>query len=92
LTDHDGRVLVDVVDDHVTGHTLGASTSGLSWREVEVELSGDGDPVLLNRVEKRLLKAGVRRSDARSKLARLLGDPVAEAGAGPADGPQVDGG
>jgi CHAD domain-containing protein len=80
LTDHDGRVLVEVVDDHVTGHTLGASTSGLSWREVEVELSGDGDPDLLNRVEKRLLKAGVRRSDARSKLARLLGDRLPKPG------------
>jgi inorganic triphosphatase YgiF len=78
LTDRDGRVLIEVVDDHVTGHTLGAFTSGLSWREVEVELGGDGDPDLLNRVEKRLLKAGVRRSDAQSKLARLLGDRLPE--------------
>jgi CHAD domain-containing protein len=74
LTDDDGRVLVEVVDDHVSAHTLGASTSGISWREVEVELGGYGDPELLDRVEKRLLTAGVRRSGARSKLARLLGD------------------
>ena len=74
LTDPDGRVLVEVVDDHVSAHTLGASTSGVSWREVEVELGGDGDPDLLDRVERRLLDAGVRRSDARSKLARLLAD------------------
>ena len=46
----------------------------MSWREVEVELGGDGDPDLLDRVERRLLEAGVRRSDAGSKLARLLGD------------------
>jgi CHAD domain-containing protein len=72
LTDADGRVLVEVVDDHVSAHTLGAFTSGESWREVEVELGGDGDPDLLDRVERRLLKAGIRRSDARSKLARLL--------------------
>jgi len=74
LTDDDGRVLVEVVDDHVSAHTLGASTSGESWREVEVELGGNGDTDLLDRVEKRLLEAGVRRSDARSKLARVLGD------------------
>ena len=37
LTDDDGRVLVEVVDDHVSAHTMGASTSGVSWREVEVE-------------------------------------------------------
>jgi CHAD domain-containing protein len=80
LTDDDGQMLVEVVDDRVSAHTLGASTSGMSWREVEVELGGHGDPDLLDRVERRLLDAGVRRSDARSKLARLLGDrlPAAE--------------
>ncbi|HYZ09570.1 MAG TPA: CYTH and CHAD domain-containing protein [Pseudonocardiaceae bacterium] len=74
LTDDDSRVLVEVVDDHVSAHTLGASTSGMSWREVEVELGGHGDPDLLDRVEERLFKAGVRRSDAGSKLARLLAE------------------
>ena len=74
LTDNDGQVLVEVVDDHVTGHTMGSSTSGMSWREVEVELGGQGDPDLLDRLEKRLFKAGVRRSDAGSKLARVLGE------------------
>jgi CHAD domain-containing protein len=74
LGDSDGRVLVEVVDDHLSGHTLGASTSAQAWREVEVELGGDADPDLLDRVERRLLEAGVRRSDARSTLARVLGD------------------
>jgi CHAD domain-containing protein len=74
LADDDGRVLVEVVDDHVSAHTLGASTAGESWREVEVELGGNGDTDLLDRVERRLLEAGVRRSGAGSKLARLLGD------------------
>jgi hypothetical protein len=46
----------------------------MSWREVEVELGGDGVRDLLDRVERRLFEAGVRRSDARSKLARVLGD------------------
>lgn len=74
LADSGGDVLIEVVDDHVTAHTMGSSTSALAWREVEVELGGQGDPGLLDRVERRLLKAGVRRSDARSTLARLLGE------------------
>ena len=74
LTDDDGQVLVEVVDDHVSAHTLGSSTSGMAWREVEVELGGHGDVELLDRVERRLLEADVRRSDARSKLLRVLGD------------------
>ena len=77
LTDGQGRVLVEVVDDRVSGRTTGAatsaSTSGQAWREVEVEPAGDGDPGLLDRVERRLLKAGGRRCDERSELARLLG-------------------
>lgn len=86
LADDDGQVLVEVVDDHVSAHTLGAATSGMAWREVEVELGGRGDRDLLDQVERRLLDAGVRRSDARSKLARVLGDrlpapaPVARPG------------
>jgi inorganic triphosphatase YgiF len=83
LTDDDGRVLVEIVDDHVSAHTLGASTSGMSWREVEVELGGHGDPDLLDRVERRLLDAGIRRSDARSKLARLLGERLPAAAPAP---------
>jgi len=86
LTDNDGRLLIEVVDDHVSAHTLGASTSALRWREVEVELAGHGDPGLLDRVERRLLKAGVRRSDARSKLARVLGERLPA----PASTPRLD--
>lgn len=76
LTDSAQRVLVLIVDDHVTGTTLGAATRTRSWREVEVELGEDGDTGLLDRLEKRLDHAAVRRSDAPSKLARLLGDQV----------------
>lgn len=66
--------VAEVVDDQVTAHTLGAQTTARSWREVEVELVGDGEPELLDRVERRLGKAGVHRSGSASKLARLLGD------------------
>jgi hypothetical protein len=51
------------------------ATSGVSWREVEVEVE-HGDPDLLDLVERRLLAAGVRRWDARSTLARVLGERV----------------
>ena len=73
LTDSEGRDLVEVVDDHVTGRTLGETTETRTWREIEVELAENGDTTLLDRLERRLDKAGIRRSDAPSKLARLLG-------------------
>lgn len=48
LTDERGRDLVEVVDDHVTAQTMGATTEARSWREVEVELGDHGDPALLD--------------------------------------------
>ena len=75
LTDDDGQVLVEVVDDHVSAHTLGSSTSGMSWREVEVELGGHGDRGACSTGwSGGCSRRDVRRSDARSKLARVLGD------------------
>ncbi|MGH8917300.1 MAG: CYTH domain-containing protein, partial [Actinomycetes bacterium] len=69
-----GEPVAEVADDHVTACTLGTQTTAKSWREVEVELVGHGKPALLDRIERRLGKAGVRRSGSVSKLARLLGD------------------
>ncbi len=76
LSDGDGEPVAEVVDDHVTAHTLGSQTTAKSWREIEVELVGRGNPELLDRVERRLGKAGIRRSGSASKLARLLGDQL----------------
>ncbi|MGH3902082.1 MAG: CHAD domain-containing protein [Pseudonocardiaceae bacterium] len=86
LSDGDGEPVAELVDDHVTAHTLGSQTTAKSWREIEVELVGHGRPELLDRVERRLGKAGIRRSSSASKLARLLGDrwPV------PTPSPAVD--
>jgi CHAD domain-containing protein len=85
LTDDAGHELVELVDDQVTAHTLGAQTSASSWREIEVELAESGEPTLLDEIEKRLKKIGVRRAQSSSKVGRVLADrlnslPSAEPG------------
>ncbi|MFF3627977.1 CHAD domain-containing protein [Streptomyces sp. NPDC002164] len=57
------------------------------WTEIEVELADGTDPALLDAVEKRLRKAGVRPSAAPSKAARALAetDP-GDRRRGPGDG------
>jgi CHAD domain-containing protein len=52
--------------------TEGGGTA--QWTEIEVELADDGDPAFLDKVEKRLRKAGVRPSASSSKLARALAE------------------
>ncbi|MFF3270491.1 CHAD domain-containing protein [Streptomyces chrestomyceticus] len=47
-------------------------TVGVRWREIEVELVGDGTPALLDAVEEVLAAAGVRPASSASKLARAL--------------------
>ncbi len=82
LTDDQGRNLIEIVDDHVTARASTDTTDStgagdpMSWRELEIELGGHGDPELLDHLERLLRKAGVRRSDAPSKLARVLGHRV----------------
>ncbi|MGH3939072.1 MAG: CHAD domain-containing protein [Pseudonocardiaceae bacterium] len=84
LTDDAGAPVLEVVDDHVAAHTLGSQTTAKRWREIEVELLDQDQPELLDRVERRLGKAGIRRSDAASKLARLLGNRLPGRPAAPA--------
>jgi CHAD domain-containing protein len=76
LSDDDGRELVELVEDEVHAHTLGRETTAVSWREVEVELGERGQRQLLDRIERRLLGAGARRSASSSKLRRLLADQL----------------
>ena len=78
LADPDGQPLGELVEDRVSAHTLGSSTEATSWREIEVELAEHGTPTLLDRIEKSLLAAGARRSEAPSKLSRVLADRLAE--------------
>ncbi|ELS53207.1 CYTH and CHAD domain-containing protein [Streptomyces viridochromogenes] len=73
LVDADGRVLAEVGVDAVRAERLtGGGTA--QWTEIEVELADGGDPAFLDKVEKRLRKAGVRPSSSASKLARALAE------------------
>lgn len=72
LLDADGRLLAEVSVDTVHAERLTGRGREAQWTEVEVELADGGDPALLDKVEKRLRKAGVRPSASSSKLARAL--------------------
>ncbi|WP_328871360.1 CYTH and CHAD domain-containing protein [Streptomyces sp. NBC_00287] len=73
LVDADGRLLAEVSVDAVRAEHLGTG-AGVQWTEIEVELADGGDPAFLDKVDKRLRKAGVRPSGAASKLARALAE------------------
>jgi inorganic triphosphatase YgiF len=73
LTGPAGDPMAEVADDLVTATRLSASGSEpLTWREIEVELTGSA-PGLLEAAGQALRQAGARRSSSSSKLARLLG-------------------
>ncbi|MEV8535153.1 CYTH and CHAD domain-containing protein [Streptomyces sp. NPDC051211] len=86
LLDADGTLLAELSTDEVTAER--ADTS-VSWTEVEVELADGVDPALLDAVEKSFRKAGLKVSDAPSKLARALAEtgnePPARPDPDPAD-------
>ncbi|KJK41604.1 metal-binding protein [Streptomyces variegatus] len=72
LVDADGRLLAEVSVDTVHAERLTGRGGQAQWTEIEVELADGGEPALLDKVEKRLRKAGVRPSASSSKLARAL--------------------
>ncbi|MGW8575116.1 CYTH and CHAD domain-containing protein [Streptomyces niveus] len=78
LVDKAGRTLAEVALDTVHAERLlagsGSGARTADWTEIEVELADDGDPALLDAVEKVLRKAGVRPASAASKLARALAE------------------
>lgn len=79
LVDADGRLLAEVSVDAVHAERLHGGGTGdtdatAQWTEIEVELADGGDPAFLDKVEKRLKKAGVRPSSSASKLARALAE------------------
>ncbi|MEU7023310.1 CYTH and CHAD domain-containing protein [Streptomyces sp. NPDC046203] len=77
----DGTLLAEVSVDTVHAERLTGCPGTADWTEIEVELADGADPEILDAVEKRLVKAGIRPSVAPSKLARALaatGTPVPE--------------
>ncbi|MFF5185185.1 CHAD domain-containing protein [Streptomyces sp. NPDC000345] len=74
LMDAGGRLLAEASVDTVRAERLFGGEGSAQWSEIEVELADGGDPVLLDKVEKRLRKAGVRPSKSASKLARALAE------------------
>ncbi|MGW0968472.1 CYTH and CHAD domain-containing protein [Streptomyces sp. NPDC002516] len=72
LVDDSGALLAEVSLDRVRADRLGAGKGTAEWTELEVELADDGDPAFLDKVEKKLRKAGLSRSASPSKLARAL--------------------
>jgi len=74
LVDADGRLLAEVSVDAVRAERLTGDGGSAQWTELEVELADGGDPAFLDKVEKRLRKAGVRPSSSASKLARALAE------------------
>ncbi|WP_030673905.1 CYTH and CHAD domain-containing protein [Streptomyces sp. NRRL B-1347] len=87
LVDGSGTLLAEVSVDGVRAERLHGGPGATAWTEIEVELGETADPKLLDRVEKKLRKAGVRRSTSSSKLARALSetaDGVLAAGGRPA--------
>ncbi|MEU6606740.1 CYTH and CHAD domain-containing protein [Streptomyces shenzhenensis] len=74
LVDADGKLLAEVSMDAVTAERLTGDGGTAQWTEIEVELAEGTAPGFLDKVEKRLRKAGVRPSASPSKLARALAD------------------
>ncbi|MFI1416426.1 CHAD domain-containing protein [Streptomyces sp. NPDC020731] len=93
LVDADGRLLAEVSADTVHAERLTGTGGTARWTEIEVELADDGDPAFLDKVEKRLRKAGVRPSASTSKLARALADTAPDktpaAATAPATAPEA---
>ncbi|MEW2609239.1 CYTH and CHAD domain-containing protein [Streptomyces sp. NPDC047880] len=74
LLDAAGRLLAEVSVDTVHAERLTGRGGEAQWTEIEVELADGGDPALLDKIDKRLRKAGVRPSASSSKLARALAE------------------
>ncbi|MGW6845722.1 CYTH and CHAD domain-containing protein [Streptomyces sp. NPDC054958] len=83
LLDAGGALLAELSTDAVVAERGDATAA---WTEVEVELADGVDPALLDAVEQTFRKAGLKVSDAPSKLARALAETAAEPPARPGGG------
>ncbi|WP_406840629.1 CHAD domain-containing protein [Streptomyces sp. AHU1] len=72
LLDAEGDVLAELSVDQVSAEALLDDEGRTAWTELEVELVQDGDPALLDSVEKVLRKNGLDRAESPSKVFRAL--------------------
>ncbi|MGW3010784.1 CYTH and CHAD domain-containing protein [Streptomyces sp. NPDC001219] len=93
LRDAAGAPLAEVAEDVVRAWRLdgaagktGPGPAKARWREIEVELLGQGDTGLLDEIGRALAAAGVRPASAASKLARALAETGQGAGKAKAKG------
>ncbi len=68
----DGVLLAEASVDSVRAERLTGGGRDAQWTEIEVELADGGDPKFLDKVDKKLRKAGLEPSASSSKLARAL--------------------
>ncbi|WP_328538759.1 CYTH and CHAD domain-containing protein [Streptomyces sp. NBC_00344] len=83
LVDGKGALLAELSVDTVRADRLAGGSGSVSWTEIEVELADDGDPAILDAVDKRLRKAGINPSASASKLARALAETATAGQEGP---------
>src|ERR1700712_261900 len=70
----DGRVIVEVADDHVDAVAPGHRSATVnSWREIEAELGAAGTVEDLDTVNSRLIKSGLQAAASPNKVATALG-------------------
>ncbi|MFF3886120.1 CHAD domain-containing protein [Streptomyces sp. NPDC001914] len=72
LLDARGEVLAELSTDEVSAEALRDRGRGAAWTEMEVELAEDGDPALLDGVEKVLRRHGLDRAQSPSKVVHAL--------------------
>ncbi|MFE2537815.1 CHAD domain-containing protein [Streptomyces sp. NPDC059371] len=72
LLDAEGDVLAELSMDEVSAEALLDDEGRAAWTEMEVELVEDGDPALLDGVEKVLRRHGFDRAQSPSKVVHAL--------------------
>ncbi|WP_327323594.1 CYTH and CHAD domain-containing protein [Streptomyces sp. NBC_01210] len=80
LVGADGAPLAEFSRDGVRAERLTDGGRTAQWDEIEVELADDADPALLDAVDKKLRKAGLRPAQWPSKLARALAETAPKEG------------
>jgi CHAD domain-containing protein len=74
LLDAEGRVIIEVADDHVDAVAPGHGSATLnSWREIEAELGAAGTVEDLDTVDARLIESGLQAAAGPNKVATALG-------------------